>query len=159
MPAIIFICTANICRSPLATALFREKVRQSDERWRVESAGTWAYEGERAVENVFQVLESRGLDISDHRSRLATHDLLASFDLILTMEQGHMEALKAEYPDLAGRIYMLSEVTSQNLDIKDPMGGPLYEFEETAKEFERIFDQGFENILRLAKNAPQSKIE
>jgi len=159
MPAIIFICTANICRSPLATALFREKVRQSDESWRVESAGTWAYEGERAVENVFQVLESRGLDISDHRSRLATHDLLASFDLILTMEQGHMEALKAEYPDLAGRIYMLSEVTSQNLDIKDPMGGPLYEFEETAKEFERIFDQGFENILRLAKNAPQSKIE
>jgi len=139
----------------MATALFRARVGQADESWRVESAGTWALEGEKAAEKVVQVLDSRGLEVSDHRSRLATRELLAEFDLILTMEQGHMEALKVEYPELSIRIHMLSEVIGQLFDIRDPMGGPLDEFEATAKEFELIFDKAYENILRLVKNSSQ----
>jgi len=147
MHSLLFVCTANICRSPMAMALFREKVKNLDENWRIESAGTWAFEGAQVAREVTQVLANRGLEVNDHRSRLVTHELLASFDLILTMEQGQKEALKVEFPDIAGRIVLLSELIGQRFDIKDPMGGPLYEFEETAKEFERLFEQGYEKIL------------
>lgn len=133
----------------MAMALFREKVRNTDERWRVESAGTWAYEGELAAEMVQHVLFERGLDISDHRSRIVTQDLLSGFDLILTMEQGHMEALKTEFPELEQRICMLSELIEQKFEIKDPIGGPQYEYEQTAKEFERIFELGYDKMLTL----------
>ncbi len=143
----------------MAMALFREKVRHSTESWRVESAGTWTYEGEPAAEMVQQVLSERGLDISTHRSRIVTKEILSEFDLILTMEQGHMEALKAEFPDLALRIYMLSEVIGQRFDIKDPIGSPQYEFEHSAKEFERIFEKGYEGILNLIHPASPLKDE
>jgi len=157
MPSILFVCTANICRSPLAMVLFREKVGLDVDNWRVESAGTWAYDGSPAAEMVRQVLSERGLDISDHRSRMVTKELLSNFDLILTMEQGHMEALKAEFPDLANRVYMLSEVIGQRFDITDPIGGIQYEFEQTAREFERIFDLGFEKILQLIQQSSPSQ--
>lgn len=157
MPSLIFICTANICRSPMAMAIFLNRVQQQDESWRVESAGTWAYEGDPASEKVVQVLAGRGLDISNHRSRLVSHDILSDFDLILTMEQGQMEALKVEFPDLAGRVYMLSEMIGMKFDIKDPIGGPLYEFEETANEFERIFDEGDQTIYELLRKPSPSE--
>jgi len=150
MPSVLFVCTANICRSPMAMGLWQTKVR-SDPSWLIESAGTWSIEGVPAAENTLIVLAMRGVDLRGHRSQIISPELLRGFNLILVMESGHKEALGVEFPDIAPKVFLLSEMVGQQYNIIDPMGGPLDEFEETAKEFEQIFEQGFTRIVQLAQ--------
>lgn len=133
----------------MAMGLFRKKVSDLS-GWRIESAGTWTIQGQPAASYTLQVLQHRGIDIYDHRSRPVNRELLAQFNLILTMESGHKEALRIEFPEFTDRIFMLSEMIGEVSNIPDPMGGSIDEFIETAGDFERIFDQGFENILQYA---------
>ena len=110
MPSIIFVCTANICRSPVAEALFRDWLRQRPEAgaWRVSSAGTWADEGAAASAYAIEVLAEAGLDLKSHRSRRVEREMIAAADLLLCMTRSQREALQAEFPDLAGRIQLLT---------------------------------------------------
>lgn len=147
--SILFICTANICRSPMAMGLFRELVSQSGDEWRIESAGVWADPGFPAARNTQKVLEARGLEVNDHRSRPVSAEMIDEFDLILVMERNHQEALRAAFPDKADHIYLLSELIDERSDIVDPVGGSLADYEDTALELEKIFEQGFDKILRL----------
>lgn len=119
-------------------------------QWRIESAGTWALDGQPPSRRSLQVLESRGVTLSGHRARTVSHSLLASFNLILVMESGHKEALSVEFPDLAGKIYLLSEMAGEEVDIADPMGGSLLDFEAAAAEMERLLSLGLERIRELA---------
>jgi protein-tyrosine-phosphatase len=152
MPAILFVCTANICRSPMASAIFNEllKENQASGEWQVESAGTWALDGQPAAQGSQSVLAERGLDISDHRSRSVGRELLQSFDLILTMEWGHEEAMRHEFPEVASRIHLLSEMANQSGNVDDPYGGPASGYEETAAQIEQLLRIGYEKIIRLA---------
>jgi protein-tyrosine-phosphatase len=153
MPAVLFVCTGNICRSPMAVGLFKRLIRPEKNRteWRIESTGTWAVEGMPPSQNGQIALQAMGLDISGHRSQPLTGELLEEFDLILTMEAGHKEAIQVEFPQVAGRVYMLSEVVGERRDIADPIGGPLEEYEETARELDLLLKQGFNRILQLTQ--------
>jgi len=133
----------------MAMGLFRKKVSDLA-GWQIESAGTWTVLGQPAASYTQQVLQQRGIDIHDHRSRPVNRELLAQFSLILTMESGHREALMVEFPEFSDRVFLLSEMIGEIYNIPDPIGGSIEDFEETAGEFERIFDQGFENILQYA---------
>lgn len=148
---VLFVCTANICRSPMAMGLLRSLVSEESELWQIDSAGTWAQEGLPAARNTQHILERMSFPISSHRSRTVTLEMLKSYNLILTMERGHKEALRVEFPGLADRIYMLSEMIGASYDIEDPIGGPLVEFEEMASEVERILEEGLGKIRSLAK--------
>jgi protein-tyrosine phosphatase len=157
--SILFVCTANICRSPMAAAIFRKKLEEASRSepelgrgWRVESAGTWARQGYPAALLSQLVLESMGIDLRDHRSRIVSSELLAAFNLILTMERGHKEALAAEFPELASRIFTVSQMVLATYNIRDPIGGALADYEETASELEKIFTQGFDKIVQLAQD-------
>ncbi len=156
MPAVLFVCTANICRSPIAMGIFARKVAQAfpDQPWTVASAGTWAQSGRRAHEHSRQVSAQQGLDIESHRSQPVSAELLAEFDLILTMEQGHKEALRIEFPQAAKRIFVISEMAGYTYDIPDPIGFALGEYEVTYRELDRLLTSGWDRICQLVEAAP-----
>ena len=151
MKSVLFVCTANICRSPMAMGLFKQKVKAELIDWRIESAGVWAGEGYPATANALKVMAERGINISDHRSRQITKEMIQEFNLILVMEKGHKEALKYEFQEYASRIYLLSEMIGCNSNVEDPIGSSMVDFIDTANEIEQILDQGFEQINQLAE--------
>ena len=152
MPSVLFVCTANVCRSPMAMAIFRKMVRGEGDQWIVESAGTWAINGIPAAPKTQILSKKHGEDLSYHRSRPVSKDLLNSFNLILTMEQGQKEALVIEFPESGERTFALSEMIDQNFDIPDPIGKSMEDFEGTYKEIEKTLSQGYDRILRLASS-------
>jgi len=77
-------------------------------------------------------------------------EMIASYQLILVMERGHKEALRIEFPEMAGQIFLVSEMINKKFDIVDPVGGPLTEYQATAREINMIIEQGFEMICQLS---------
>jgi protein arginine phosphatase len=154
MPSVLIVCTANICRSPMAAAILRQLVakRQDANEWRIESAGTWANYGSPAATMSRFVMESMGMNISTHQSQPVRQNLIQQFDLILTMERNHKEALQVGFPEFANHIYMLSEIIGLEQDIWDPIGGELADYRETAQELEHILSIGLERIDQLARS-------
>lgn len=151
MPHILFVCTANICRSPVAEAVLRHRLRERGMAdWTVGSAGTWAVQERGAAQNSIQVLAERGMDINDHRSRMVSDELLEEADLILCMESGHVEALKAEFPEVAHRIHLLSETAGESFSISDPYRGPLEAYQQMAATVTDLIDRGLQRIIDLA---------
>jgi protein-tyrosine phosphatase len=154
MPSILIVCTANQCRSPMAMALLRKRLGdlKLEEVWDVDSAGTWGFDGVPATDNAIQTMQERGLDLGDHRSRKVTEEMLSSYDLILTMENFHKEAVQIEFPEYADKVYMLSEMVGEAWDVKDPVGNPLQDYRTTADLIERTIEDGVERILALARS-------
>ena len=137
----------------MASEIFKHVAaeRDPDATWRVESAGTWALEGYPASERAREVLKTRGMSVEDHLSRGVTQEILETFDLILTMEDGHKEALQIEFPELAERIFLLSEMVDQRYNVPDPMSGSLADFEEAADLLENLLSDGYDRIKRIAE--------
>ncbi|MDX1616370.1 MAG: hypothetical protein R3300_18820 [Candidatus Promineifilaceae bacterium] len=152
MARILIVCTANICRSPVAEALLRRSLQEQElEAWEVNSAGTWAYTGQSAARLSQVVAAERGLEISSHQSRPVSESLLAASDLVLCMESGHKEALRTEFPEHAERIYLLSEMAGASYSVNDPYGGPRPAYERMANEIGGLIERGLSQIIQLAK--------
>jgi protein-tyrosine phosphatase len=152
MKNILFVCTANIARSPMAAALFNHLMGQKGlaDRYRAESAGTWGHDGMPAALDGIRVMAEYGLDISQHRSRVVTWEIMMAADLILTMESGHAEALRFEFRKMSHRVYQLTAMVGWPYDIDDPFGQGISRFRVTAQELAEILEGGCERIMRLA---------
>jgi protein-tyrosine-phosphatase len=151
--SVLFVCTANIVRSPMAAALFKAMVKEKSDLglWHIDSAGTWAREFITTSLYAYEIMKGMKLDLSKHRSRTISRGMIQNFNLVLVMEQNHKEALRAEFPDLADRIFLLSEMVGKKNDIRDPYRGSREDYLETARELERLLTEGFEKICELAK--------
>jgi protein-tyrosine phosphatase len=154
MPSILFVCTANQFRSPLAAALLRKLLEtdKSTEEWRVESAGTWTRPGLPASPAAVKIAEHLGLPgLNTHRTRQVSSELLCQYDLILVMEQGQREALASEFPSAIGRTRLLTEaVDGLPSDIPDPVG-LKNDLEDVASEMQELIENGGDKILKLAE--------
>jgi len=152
MPAVLFVCTANICRSPMAVGIFNKILEEKNpaDEWRVESAGTWGLDREPAAAGSLAVMNNKGIDISEHRARSVNQELLQAFDLILTMESGQKESMRMEFPESSDRIFLLSEMVDQKQDVDDPYGGAFLEYEHAAEEIEEYLLDGFDTIIYRA---------
>lgn len=151
MPSILFVCTANRCRSPVAAALMQRHVAVAapGERWQIESAGTWALPDLPADVGMRSADAQVGLDLSQHRAQPVSGALLDRYDLILTMEAGQQEALQIEFPHRRGHIYLLSELTGPRYDVDDPIGGSPEEYAATVRRLERLIREGFPHMQAI----------
>jgi len=152
MPQILVVCTANICRSPVAAALLKQKLDENGRAsWNVQSAGTWAMVKRSPARFSIQLMAEQGIDISQNYAQMVTADLMAQADLILCMETGHVEALQIEFPQYRDRIFTLSEMADKPYSIPDPYGSPLAAYQEMVTEVTRLVNVGFPRIVRLTE--------
>ena len=151
MPHILVVCTANICRSPVAEAVLRDRLQYRGLLdWTVDSAGTWGLDGRGASQHSITIMAEEGLDLQAHRARTITEEILEKANLVICMESGHVEAIKAEFPQHKERVFLLSEMIGHRYSISDPYGGPLENYKRMAKEITNIIDEGLERIVALA---------
>jgi protein-tyrosine phosphatase len=139
----------------MAEALFGEIVRNEGEAddWWIDSAGVSAFDGEQATNNTQVVAAERGLDLSSHRSKFSSREVVESFSLVLVMEQRHREMMTSAYPDLADRIYLLKEITGGEGDVHDPIGTDIVNYRAMANEVNSILTQGLDRVRELADDA------
>lgn len=153
MPSILFVCTANLYRSPLAAAFFSRKLQADHQssHWIVESAGTWTVSGRPVPPDALAAASALDLDLKSHLTRRVNKNLLAKFDLILVMEKGHREALRIEFPFLEEKIHLLSVLADHlEYDIADPEKHSL-ETPEIVREISRLIDRAYPTICQLVQ--------
>ena len=153
MKTILFVCTANQCRSPMAEGLMRRKLEREGHAGeiRAASAGVDALDGCRATENSVQAMAVRGIDISPHRSRAVTDKILQNATLVLTMERAHARAIRLYFPEHAQRVYLLAQMAGLDGDVDDPVGGTLERYNRTAQEIERLIETGYAKMMQLIR--------
>lgn len=134
---ILVVCTANICRSPMAAALL--EARSCSGSMCIDSAGVAALEGKPADPIVVELLGERGMDLSGHRAKQLDQELARGFDLILAMESRQVDWIKQAYPVLWGRTFSLGHW--EGADIPDPYGKGRAELEKTKELIERSLRQ------------------
>lgn len=140
MKNVLFVCTGNTCRSPLAEALFRDLTKDRSD-FSVTSAGTGAFSGQPASRHSVTLAREHGLDISQHRSRAVTIELVEQATHIFTLGRGHLASLLSEFPEADEKTYLVSEFTPDDRlrgrDIADPFGGDLDEYREMMQHLEK----------------------
>jgi protein-tyrosine phosphatase len=149
MTSVLFVCTANQFRSPIAAACFSKKMTELGwkREWIVSSAGVWTTDGKPALPEAEEVARRLGFSLEDHLSTTVTPALVSVNDLIMVMEKGQKEALQNEFSVFRSRIYLLSEVADgSNYDIPDPTSEGLERCMEVGTQIYNLVDKGFYRI-------------
>ena len=127
---ILFVCTGNTCRSPMAAALMNKIAEDEDLDIRIESAGIFAEEGAPASTEAIVTMKKYDIDLLGHHAQQINSELIEKSDLILTMTEGQ----KMLFADVADKkVYTVCEYAGVPGDIDDPYGGDVEEYEEVAE--------------------------
>ncbi len=155
---IVFVCTGNICRSPMGEAMLRhELAARGCTDVEVSSCGTWGLAQQPATPDAVTTLGGRGIDLASHRSRALDAAEIAEADLVVAMTSVHVREIAQEVPDALPRVRLMKELAEleitpggglagllaatrpaarRSLDVDDPMGLPSRAYERAATEIE-----------------------
>lgn len=122
MPSILFVCTANQLRSPIAARKFQQLCSiNKKSRWTVESAGTWTDNNLTPPKEFLALGEKVGVSLVGHETTAIETIELTDFDWIVVMEHGHFESMSIEFPEIKKNIHMLTALAgAYPSDIPDP---------------------------------------
>lgn len=166
MKTFLFICTGNICRSPMAEALFRHATHGRSD-YRAISAGLGAIDGQPPSVYSVQAMKEIGVDISRQRSHMLTAQMVKEADYILGMTHSHVDTVALLYPHAAEKTFLMREfddtLDTFEKDISDPIGGSYQVYVECRDQIEqgiaslvRFIEQGETNVMIRAVNAGQT---
>jgi protein-tyrosine-phosphatase len=126
MKNLIFVCTGNTCRSPMAEGLLKQLLGP-DCGWQISSAGVHAGNGAPASTGAVEALRMRGIDLSGHRSRRLTPEMIRTADLVVAMTRCHRDAVLDMAPESEGKVFLLKSfgIAQCATDIYDPVGEAL----------------------------------
>ena len=149
---ILFVCTGNICRSPMAEGLFRHAVKGRGD-FRIGSAGVGAINGQAPSTHAVTALKQLGIDITAQRSRMLTGAMVQEADFIFGLTRGHVEAVMLLYPQAEEKTFVLREFDDTldfwEKDIADPIGGDLEVYHNCRDQIE----QAIQSVLRFIEQA------
>ena len=137
---VLFVCTGNTCRSPMAETIFRQLLAErfgcrpdeiEEHGVVVASAGIAAWGGGKASNGALEAMAEIGCDLSGHESQPVTENLVRQADIIWTMTASHRAAILSQFPEAGGRVALLSP---DRLDVIDPIGGPLATYRKCAQQ-------------------------
>src|SRR6266699_6600692 len=152
MKTILFVCTGNVCRSPMAEGIFRQATRGRG-NYRLLSAGLGALEGQPPSSYAVQAVKELGIDISDRRSRALTPEMVHQADYIFGMTHSHIDTVMLLYPQAAEKTFLLREFDETldlfEKDISDPIGGSYDVYLSCRDQIE----QGIVSLLRFLEQS------
>jgi len=133
---VLFICTGNVCRSPIAEGLFRHLVEIEGEGANVHiaSAGIGAMDGSPPSQNSVDVMIDDRIDISSQRSQMLSPEMVQEYTHIFGMGRSHVDVIRSYFPESLEKTFVLREFIAKDdfdLDVPDPIGGDLDEYKET----------------------------
>lgn len=140
---ILVVCVGNICRSPMAAALLKERLPMTS----IASAGLGALLGQSADPEVLALLAARKLDVSAHRAQQLTELLCKQAELILVMEQSQKDQLETLYPLVRGKVFRLGAYGGY--DVFDPYLQSSQRFETCYELIEAGIERWVDNVMQL----------
>lgn len=155
MKTILFVCTGNVCRSPMAEGLFRHAIKGRGD-YKILSAGVGAIDGQAPSAHAVRALRELGIDISRQRSRMLTADLVEQADYIFGLTHSHVDSINLLYPQAAEKTFLLREfdetLEPYEKDISDPIGGS-YEIYTNCRD---QIEQGIVSMLKFIEQTSAS---
>ena len=128
--SILVVCAGNICRSPTAEYILKDKLQ--NKAIRVSSAGLTALEGKSADATAVELAQQKNIDMSAHKGRQLSSSLVAQNSVILVMEQRHLSDLCNRYPQARGKTFLLGKWLDEK-EVPDP-------YRQSREAFEHVYE-------------------
>jgi len=152
---VLFVCSGNICRSPMAAGYFGHRVESEGlVELEVDSAGTLGIRKARASDGAIEAMAEIGIDITGHRSKGVKSKILANTDCTLAMSHDHLDFLASRHPEGEDERFLLrafeegARPEANPLDLADPIGHPIDFYREQLQLITRCVDHLIDHLLR-----------